>query len=67
MHLKKSLKQIFVDARAAVAANVWLVTLTKACEQTNTPNTHAVSSITCMVWFAMHGVVSELSSEVGFD
>ena len=54
---------ISVAAVAAVAHDR-LVTLTKACQQTNTPNTHthSFSPYKCMV----HGVFfTELSLEVG--
>ena len=47
------------EGGAAAAVNVWLVTLTKARQQTNTPNTHTLSPhITGVVWFM---VFSELS------
>ena len=42
-----------------------LVTLTKARQQTNTPNTHTLSPLTG-AWF-MAGSFAELSLEVGFD
>ena len=50
----------------------WLVTLTKACQQTNTPNTHThtlfLSSATyIIVSFGMHGIIPELSLEFGFE
>ena len=58
---------MFSDAVAvAVGAFVWLVTLTKARQQTNTPNTltHSPTTYcTYMVWF---GFFVELSLEVGF-
>ena len=59
-------RKVLVSAAAAAAvAHDWLVTLTKAHQHTNTPNTHTLSfsPYRCMV----HGVFfAELSLEVGF-
>ena len=52
MRPQKCLDRKIVDARA-VAGNDQLVTLTKAHQQTNNPNTHTHSPTTCMTWFVI--------------
>ena len=57
-------RKVLVSAAVAAVAHDQLVTLTKARQQTNTPNTHTLSPLTG-AWF-MVGLFAELSLEVGF-
>ena len=61
-------KVLITVVAVAGVAHDRLVTLTKACQQTNTPNTHTLSL--SLSFYIHHGVawhcVSELSLEVGY-
>ena len=66
MRPQKCLDRKIVDARA-VAGNDQLVTLTKAHQQTNTPNTLALSPTTYCTYMVWFGFFAELSLEVGLQ
>ena len=62
-------KEVYGTGAAAAAGNDRLVTLTKARQQTNTPNTHKLSLLLPSLSLArgvVWHIVSELSLEVGF-
>ena len=71
MPSEKFERKVLITAAVAAAVvrhdRLVILTLTKARQQTNTPNTrtYSLSPTNIMVLFAMHGIVSELSLEVG--
>ena len=59
------LKSFSDTVAVTVGAVVWPVTLTKARQQTNTPNTLTISPTTYCAYMVWFGFFAELSLEVG--